>query len=192
MPATIGPAALATFANACAEIAAVTALLIIEPGAWSAPASTERVSVAWLLLVSSATVWSSVAPSSTCTFTENEPSEPTVAATLLTMTEAIGVPCSFGVTVPVTVTVPAALWIRLRCGDVTVRTGGSCIWDGPPLQADARSDNPVSKKRFRMAVGPFSKPPAKSAATLDGARGAHLGQFHDNATRRRWMIESPG
>jgi hypothetical protein len=61
----IGPAAPAIFANACFEIAAVTALPIIAPGALFAPASTERVSVACALLASVATVWISVAPSST-------------------------------------------------------------------------------------------------------------------------------
>jgi hypothetical protein len=52
----IGPAALAIFANACFEIAAVTALPIIAPGALFAPASTDRVSVACALLASVATV----------------------------------------------------------------------------------------------------------------------------------------
>jgi hypothetical protein len=115
----------------------------------------------------------------------NEPSAASVALTSLTITDVIAAPpIALGTTVPVTVIVPAAVWIKLRCGAVIVSVGGSPAGVGPPLQADAARSNPETSARFRMAVPTFSKAPAKSPTCGRETRTCIRGQFRHNASRR--------
>src|SRR5262249_28656502 len=132
------------------------------PGARSMPACTERVSVAWPPSLPVATVWISDAPGVIWMVAVNEPSAATVACTSLTRTLSTGELLSLGSTVPCTVRLPAALWTRLRCGDVTLRTGGSFGGVGPLSHAVARKVRPVTVRRLRMAGFPLSKEKASS------------------------------
>ena len=75
---------------------------------------------------------------------------------LLTLTFVTGVPSAFGATLPVTVTLPAPFWIRLRIGDVTVSTGGLGTSAGALVQAARRE----ATMKVRMADDLFSKSPA--------------------------------
>src|SRR5690606_40988802 len=95
--------------------------------------------------------WISVAPGLTSIVAVHEPSAPTIAATLLTITFLIGVPSLFGATVPVTVTAPARSRMKLRSGDVTFRTGGSFSSSSESVQAEARRPRLVARSRVRMA-----------------------------------------
>src|SRR5262245_21445172 len=131
---------------------------MFAPGARSMPACTERVSVATPPSLPFATVWISDAPCWIWIVALNEPSTPTVAATLFTVTVSTGLLLMLGRTVPCTVMLPVAVWTRLRCGEVTLRIGGSFGGVGPSLpQAVARRVRPVTVRRLRMAGFPLSK-----------------------------------
>ena len=162
-------AALEILVNAFAEIAAVIALSMFEPTGRSSPAWTERVSVAWPPLASVATVWSSDAPAWIWTVAVNVPSVATVAGTSLTVTVEIASPSAFGPAVPVTVIVPAEPWIRLRAGDITLRTGGSASSAGAAAVASRREEGQtrdVARRKLRMAERSLS---ATSQAIPDSA-----------------------